>query len=203
MAKPKKRNSSRRKGRSDSSEEANVNDTETTASSMPFPIVGIGASAGGIEAFSQVLRALPVDTGMAFVLIQHLDPSHPSMLADILSRVTKMPVMTVHDRTRVDPDHVYVIPPDADLSLTDGHLMLVQRKEGRGQHHPVDSFLRSLAQERGHHAIGVILSGGATDGTLGVAESRHRAASRLPRTIPRSSRACRGAPLPPAAWISC
>src|SRR5262245_27119847 len=77
----------------------------------PFPIVGVGASAGGIEAFTQMLQALPSDTGMAFVLIQHLDPSHESMLTDIFSRATDMPVKEVRSRTRVAPDHVYVIPP--------------------------------------------------------------------------------------------
>src|SRR4029453_17979208 len=89
-----------------------------------FPIVGIGASAGGLEAFSQLLRELPTDTGMAFVLIQHLDPRHESQLAEVLSRTTTMPVLTVTDRLRVKPDHVYVIPSTADMTIGGGALPL-------------------------------------------------------------------------------
>ena len=136
----------------------------------PFPIVGVGASAGGLEAFSQMLSALPVDTGMAFVLVQHLSPSHASLLAEILSRTTKMPVMEVHDEPRVMPNHVYVIPPDRNMELTGGGLHLLPRQLVRGQHRPIDLFLLSLAAAQKHRAIGVILSGTATDGTLGLKE---------------------------------
>src|SRR5262245_34970591 len=172
MPKPRQRKSvSGQKRKPDATRQARDDAIAPTgASTPPFPIVGIGASAGGIEAFTQMLHALPPDTGMAFVLIQHLDPSHASMLTDIFARATKLPVTEVRRRTRVEPDHIYVIPPASDLSLTDGHLDLSQRKEARGQHRPIDSFLRSLAEERGHKAIGVILSGSATDGTLGLAE---------------------------------
>ena len=134
-----------------------------------FPIVGVGASAGGLEAFTQLLKALPPDTGMAFVFIQHLAPSHPSALAEILSRSTIMRVMEVRDNTAVEPNHVYVIPPDRSMSLAGGALQLLPR-EGRGAHHPVDQFFRALAQERRHQAIGVVLSGTASDGTLGLEE---------------------------------
>src|SRR4029453_1072282 len=85
-----------------------------------FPVVGIGASAGGLEAFSQLLRELPADTGMAFVLIQHLDPRHESQLAAVLSRTTVMRVVAVTDRLRLQPNHVYVIPPNADMTITGG-----------------------------------------------------------------------------------
>ena len=134
----------------------------------PFPIVGIGASAGGLEAFTQVLHALPRDTGMAFVLVQHLAPSHASMLTEILSRATKMPVTEVIDQMAVQADRVYVIPPGVTMGIVGGTLRLTPRREVKGQHRPIDQFLRSLAEDWGHRAIGVILSGSATDGTLGL-----------------------------------
>jgi len=133
-----------------------------------FPIVGVGASAGGLEAFTQMLGALPVDTGMAFVLVQHLAPKHASMLAEILSRTTAMPVTEVHDEPRVEPNRVYVIPPDRDMVISKGCLQLRPREKTRGQHRPIDLFLRSLAEDQQEWAIGVILSGTATDGTLGL-----------------------------------
>src|SRR5687767_1922350 len=94
------------------------------AASSAFPIVGVGASAGGLEAFSQMLRALPVDTGMAFVLVQHLSPTHDSQLAEILSRTTAMPVTEVQAEPRVEPNHVYVIPPGRDMVIAQGALQL-------------------------------------------------------------------------------
>ena len=132
-----------------------------------FPVVGVGASAGGLEAFTQLLKALPVDTGMAFVLVQHLAPSHPSALTEILSRTTKMPVLEVRDEPTVEPNHVYVIPPDRSMIIARGVLQLLPRG-GRGAPHPVDQFFRSLADELRHKAIGVVLSGTATDGTIGL-----------------------------------
>jgi two-component system CheB/CheR fusion protein len=133
----------------------------------PFPIVGVGASAGGLEAFTQLLKALPTDTGMAFVLVQHLAPTHASALAEILSRVTRMPVTEVRDEPKVEPNHVYVIPPDQSMIMVDGNLQL-QPRESRGVHHPIDRFFRALAEHQGHQAIGVVLSGTATDGTIGL-----------------------------------
>lgn len=133
-----------------------------------FPIVGIGASAGGLEAFTQMLQALPVDTGMAFVLVQHLDPTHASMLTEILSRATGMPVVEVKDQMPVAPNHVYVIPPGTNMVISQGVLQLSPRTETRVPHRPIDPFFRSLAEDQGHKAIGVILSGTATDGTLGL-----------------------------------
>ncbi len=140
---------------------------EKPVSGAACPIVGVGASAGGLEAFSRLLRALPVDTGMAFVLVQHLAPSHASALAEILGRATAMPVQEVQDRATVDPDHVYVIPPGQDLIVRSGTLQLSQRSTA-GQQRPIDGFFRTLAEECGHCAIGVILSGTANDGTLGL-----------------------------------
>ena len=137
--------------------------------SLPwFPIVGIGASAGGLDAFSQILRGMPVDTGMAFVLIQHLDPTHASMLTDILSRATAMPVAEVTDHMTVEANRVYIIPPGTTMDIAGGILRLSPRAETRGQHRPIDHFLRALAEDQRHRAIGVILSGSATDGTLGL-----------------------------------
>ena len=138
--------------------------------SLPFPIVGIGSSAGGLEASTQLLRALPANTGMAFVLIQHLSPSRVSMLPEILGRATTMPVRSIENGLAVEPDHVYVIPPDSSVELRSGTLRLRPRERSDGHYRPVDRFLRSLAQEQGHLAIGVILSGTANDGTAGCEE---------------------------------
>ena len=132
-----------------------------------FPIVGIGASAGGLEAFTQLLEAIPVDTGLALVLVQHLAPSHPSALAEILSRATAMPVTEVRDVVTVEPNHVYVIPPAQSMVIAGGELRLLPR-EGHRVHHPVDQFFRALAEDLGHRAIGVVLSGNASDGTMGL-----------------------------------
>ncbi len=130
-----------------------------------FPIVGIGASAGGLEAFSQLLRALPVDTGMAFVLVQHLDPKHESQLPAVLSKTTAMPVIAVTDGLRAEPDHVYVIPANADLTIGGGAFALTPR--AGVPHMPIDLFFHSLAKEQEGRAIGVVLSGTGSDGTLG------------------------------------
>lgn len=133
-----------------------------------FPIVGIGASAGGLEAFTQLLGALPVDTGLAFVLVQHLAPQHESMLATLLSHATTMPVHEAGDGLRIAPNHIYVIPPNTNLAVLRGRISLRPRTEVRGQHLPVDFFFRSLAADRKGRAIGVILSGTASDGTEGL-----------------------------------
>jgi len=135
----------------------------------PFAIVGIGASAGGLEAFTALLALLPPDTGMAFVLIQHLDPTHTSFLSEALGKATAMPVSQAEDGTLLQPNHVYVIPPNAELGIEKGQLTLTPRpSDGRTPHHPVDAFFRALAAERGPRAIGVVLSGTASDGTEGL-----------------------------------
>ncbi|MGH7453181.1 MAG: chemotaxis protein CheB, partial [bacterium] len=137
--------------------------------SIAFPIVGIGASTGGLEAFTQLLEHLLADTGMAYVLVQHLAPKHESMLTELLSRATSMPVNEVIDGTTVEPNHVYVIPPNTDMAILQGVLRLLPRLEGHGQQHmPIDHFLRSLAEDQKSRAIGVILSGTASDGALGL-----------------------------------
>jgi two-component system CheB/CheR fusion protein len=131
-------------------------------------VVGVGASAGGLEAFKQFLKRLPTDTGMAFVLITHLDPKHESILPELLARATQLPVSEVEDGTRVAPDHVYVMPRNTSIAIEGGALRLRPREEGRGLRHPIDAFLQTLAEDQGTRAIGVILSGTATDGTLGL-----------------------------------
>jgi two-component system, chemotaxis family, CheB/CheR fusion protein len=139
---------------------------ERAESSSP-PIVGIGASAGGLEAFTELLSHLPDDTGMAFVLIQHLDPSHESHLTELLSKASKMPVSEVEGETRAEADHVYVIPPRCNLGISGGILHTPPRPSS-GRNMPVDTFLRALAADRGSKALGVVLSGTASDGTLGL-----------------------------------
>lgn len=133
-----------------------------------FPIIGIGASAGGLEAFEQFFRHVPPESGMAYILVSHLDPGHASMLTDILQRATKMPVVEVDDQMKVKPNHVYVIPPNREMSIFHGALQLSIPETPRGQRMPIDLFLRSLAEEQGENTIGVILSGTGTDGTLGL-----------------------------------
>jgi len=133
-----------------------------------FPIVGIGASAGGLEAFTQLLRNLPADTGMGLVLVQHPDPEHESALTQILSRATVLPVSAITNNLAVQPNHVYVIPPDTNLVIAEGVLKFEPRPRTRTPHRPIDGFFESLAQDRREGAVGVVLSGTATDGTLGL-----------------------------------
>src|SRR6266478_8419478 len=133
-----------------------------------FPVVGIGASAGGLEAFRQLLEDLPTNTGMAFVLVSHLDPTHKSILTELLARRTRLPVTEVSDGMRVEPNNVYVLPPNTSMAIAEGILRLQPREEGRAGRHPIDCFLRTLAEDQTHRAIGVILSGTDTDGTLGL-----------------------------------
>ena len=133
-----------------------------------FHIVGIGASAGGLEAFLELLRALPSRTGMAFVIVQHLEPHSESQLAEILSRGTEMPVLQAEDGKRVEPDHVYVIPPNTVMAIRSGVLHLGLRSESVTPHYPIDQFLESLSSDQGARSIGVVLSGGGSDGAQGI-----------------------------------
>ena len=133
------------------------------------PIVAIGASAGGLEAFSNLLRALPAEPGLALVFIPHLDPTHESAMVELLSRTTRLPVVQAAEGLRVRVNTVYVLPPNSDMTILDGVLHLIRREAGRGHHMPIDTFFRSLADDQGSNAVGVILSGTANDGTLGLA----------------------------------
>jgi two-component system CheB/CheR fusion protein len=133
-----------------------------------FPIVGIGASAGGLEALRELISNLPLDTGMAFILIQHLDPSHKSMSPDILARNTKMPVQEVEVRIKAKPNNIYIIPPNHNMEIKNGFLNLLPRTETRGQHLTINFFFKSLAAEKKAQAVGVVLSGTASDGAEGI-----------------------------------
>ena len=149
----------------------------SSGDSSPLPdrksdllIAAVGASAGGIEAFTELISNLATDTGMAFVLVQHLDPEHHSMLTELLSKKTAMHVKEVTNGMSVEPNHVYVIPPNATMSISRHTLQLAPRGEGRGLHMSIDHFMRALAEEQGNHAVGVLLSGSGTDGTAGLGE---------------------------------
>ncbi|WP_295392137.1 chemotaxis protein CheB [uncultured Thiodictyon sp.] len=143
---------------------------DTPAEAPPgCPVVGIGASAGGLEAYRRLVEHLPTDTGMAFVLVQHLDPQHRSLLAELIGSATRMPVAEATDGLAVEPNHLYTIPPNVTLGILHGRLQILERITERGRHLPVDDFLRSLAQDQGDQAIGVVLSGTASDGTAGLA----------------------------------
>src|SRR5262245_3020509 len=141
---------------------------ETTKSRMT--IVGVGASAGGLDAFSQLLHALPPDPGLAIVFVQHLAPQHDSALASLLSMQTKLPVVQANDGMKLESNHVYVIPPNVQAAMDDGTISLLPRPTDRTQYTPIDAFLRSLAEVTQESAIAVILSGTASDGTQGVRE---------------------------------
>jgi len=141
---------------------------KTPANSRPFPIVGIGASAGGFEAFLALLRSLSTDSGMAFVLVQHLDPHHRSKLGELLAHSTKIPIINATDGMEVESDHIYVIPENTSMTIAKGQLHLAPRGEKEMPPMPIDAFFRSLAKEQHDLAIGVVLSGTGTDGTLGI-----------------------------------
>jgi chemotaxis methyl-accepting protein methylase len=140
-----------------------------------YPIVGIGASAGGLEALELFLKHVPAGSGMAFTIVQHLDPTHKGIMPELLQRATPMKVEQVKDRTRVKPDCVYVIPPNKDMSILHGVLHLLDPVAQRGLRLPIDFFFRSLAQDQQEHSIGVILSGMGSDGTLGLRAIKEKA----------------------------
>src|SRR5664280_2846663 len=135
-----------------------------------FPIVGIGASAGGLAAFEAFFAGMPADAdpGMAFVLVQHLAPDHKSILTDLIRRYTRMQVFEVEDGMAVQPNFAYIIPPNRDMAFLNGSLQLLEPTSPRGQRLPIDFFFRSLAEDQHERAIGIVLSGTGSDGTLGV-----------------------------------
>jgi two-component system CheB/CheR fusion protein len=145
-----------------------VTDDKQSGKGKPFAIVGIGASAGGYEAFADFLQNLPKDTGMSFVLVQHLDPKHKSSLSELLAHSSKIPVLQASNEVEVEPDRIYVIPADSNMTLADGKLRLHPRREHDAPPMAIDMFFRSLAQTQQNRAIGVILSGTGCDGTLGI-----------------------------------
>jgi len=136
---------------------------------MPsLPIVGIGASAGGVEALEQFFKSLPRNNGLAFVVVTHLPPDRESMLSEILGRATQMPVVDARDGEKVAAEHVYVLPSSAILTIRGGNLQLRRTGATDRERAPIDVFFNSLAEDQGEHAIGVVLSGGGHDGTLGL-----------------------------------
>jgi two-component system CheB/CheR fusion protein len=141
---------------------------ESLAESGGPLVVALGASAGGLEAYEQFFRVMPPDSGHAFVLVQHLDPSHASLLTEILQRSTEMVVTEAQDQMELLPSRVYVIPPNRDMLIIQGRLRLHLPLEPHGQRMPIDSFFRSLAADQGYRAVGIILSGSGSDGTLGM-----------------------------------
>ncbi|MGB8247805.1 MAG: chemotaxis protein CheB, partial [Chlorobium sp.] len=142
--------------------------TEQIAAERSFPVIGIGASAGGLEAIELFLKHVPYPSGMAFVIVQHLDPTRKGIMVELLQRVTSMAVCQVSDRLRIEPDHVYVIPPNHDMTMLHGVLYLLDMVKPRGLRLPIDFFFRSMADDLQHHSVGVILSGMGSDGTLGL-----------------------------------
>ena len=147
---------------------ARVKSIDKVQANNKIPIVGIGASAGGLEALEQFFGNMPADTGMAFVVIQHLDPNHKGIMPELLQRITPMKVLQVTDRLRIVSDHVYVIPPNKSMSVLNGMLHLFDPVEVRGLRLPIDYFLRSLAYDMHENAIGIILSGMGSDGSNGL-----------------------------------
>ncbi len=144
-------------------------------SKKSFPIVGIGASAGGLEALELFLANVPENSGMAFVIVQHLDPTHKGLMVELLQRGTPMKVTQIKDRTRVKPDCVYIIPPNKDLSILHGVLHLLDPVTPRGLRLPIDFFFRALSEDQQERSIGVILSGMGSDGTLGLRAIKEKA----------------------------
>ena len=143
-------------------------DTNSKKEATKFLIVGMGASAGGLEAFKEFFEAMPDAPGMAFVLVQHLDPTHKSLMVSLLKNHTKMAVSQVRNNTEVVPNHVYIIPPNKDMAILNGKLHLMDPTAARGFRKPIDFFLRSLAEDQTDRAIGIILSGTGTEGTLSL-----------------------------------
>jgi len=150
-------------------------ESQSPRDELPLPIVGIGASAGGLEALQQFLGHVPEKSGMAFVIVQHLDPTHKGILPELLQRITAMEVFQARDRMRVKPNCVYVIPPNKDMSILHGVLHLFEPTAPRGLRLPIDYFLRSLAEDRQEQSIGVILSGMGSDGTMGLRAIKEKA----------------------------
>jgi two-component system, chemotaxis family, CheB/CheR fusion protein len=146
----------------------------STQPGTAFPIVGIGASVGGLQAVQQFFAHMPPDSGMAFVVILHLSPTHESHAASLLQPTTEMPVVQVTEAVLVAANHVYVIPPAQDLSMVDGAIRLQEREEPRARHAPIDLFFRTLAETHGRFAAAVVLSGSGADGASGIERIKER-----------------------------
>jgi two-component system CheB/CheR fusion protein len=151
-----------------------------------FPIVAIGASAGGIESFTDLFQHIPEATGMAYVFIQHTSPDHNSKLIEVLGRTTRIPVLEAKDKLKVKPDTIYVIPPNREMKVEDGILVLSVSPSRPLNHSPINHFFISLSEHYKEKAIGVLLSGNAPDGTLGL--KAIKAEGGISRILRRNSR---------------
>ena len=175
------------------------------ATDQQFLVVGIGASAGGLRALEDFFKAMPANPGMAFIVVTHLAPDRESFLPDILERHTGLTVELARDGQRVEPNSVYVLPPNATLTMAGGLLRLATNDAGGNERRPVDVFFASIAQDCGEYAVGVVLSGSGSDGVLGIRQSRNMAGWCLPSqpmVLVRVLPGCRIARLRAASWIS-
>ena len=154
---------------SDMLETAAANEALVSAPCLPFPVVGIGASAGGLPALLRLFEEMPAHNGMAFVVVLHLSPKHQSNADQLLQRATRMPVLQVVETVRIEPDHVYVIAPSMQLTMMDGSLTVAEMQRPRGQHIAIDAFFRTLAEAQRERAIAMVLSGTGGDGAVGIA----------------------------------
>src|SRR6185503_11736789 len=157
--------------------------TASDASAERFPIVGIGASAGGLEALERFLKEVPERSGMAFVIVQHLDPAYKGAMVSLLQRATQLPIVQIRDRQKVEPDHVYLIPPGKDLSIMRGRLHLLAQVSRHGVNLPIDFFFRALAEDQRERSIGVVLSGMGSDGTLGLRAIKEKAGAAFVQSL--------------------
>ncbi|WP_328809345.1 chemotaxis protein CheB, partial [Paraburkholderia kirstenboschensis] len=135
---------------------------------LRFPVAGVGASAGGIEALDGLFRGLPADPGVALIIVTHLGPERESLLHEVMARYTELPVHVAADGMQVEVNNVYVLPSDVILGIENGHLRLHAQRTGRRERRPIDIFFSELANDRGELAVGIVLSGGDSDGTLGI-----------------------------------
>lgn len=174
------------------------------SNTLEFPVVGIGASAGGLEALEILLDNMPTDTGMAFVIVTHQHPGHTSLLPELLGRETEMPVVQATDNIKLQPNHVYVGPPGQHLAILDGTLHLLHTETRNSPRLPIDHFFRSLAQDQHHRAIGIVLSGTGSDGSIGLKTIKAEAGMVIAQE-PQSAKfeGMRPAPLRPVWSITC
>jgi chemotaxis response regulator CheB len=166
---------------------------QITSPSASTRVVGIGASAGGLNALEYFFQAVPPDSGLAYVVVQHLDPTQKALLAELLQRVTSMPVREAVTMMHIVPNCVYVIPPNTEITVSDGVLKLAVPSEPRGMRLPINILFSSLARAQGERSIAVVLSGMGSDGTLGMHSVKAMGVSRqLSNLIQRNSTRCPG-----------
>jgi two-component system CheB/CheR fusion protein len=154
--------------------EAATIDIAAVAPSLAFPVVGIGASAGGLPALLRLFENMPANNGMAFVVVMHLSPRHQSNADELLQRVTRMPVLQVTETVKIEPNHVYVIAPSKQLIMMDGSLTVADMQRPRGQHIAIDAFFRTLAEAQWERALAIVLSGTGGDGAVGIGRIKEK-----------------------------